>query len=70
MLSKLSKKLYLGDRPYPGDSLVQEAFFTLKLPSFLPDKYAQAMKSKKTTSEKMTYFKNLYNSDKRVELGK
>lgn len=64
MLSKLSKKLYLGDKPNPADGLVQEAFFTLKLPSFLPEKYANAMKEKNTTIAKMEYFKNIYTNNK------
>jgi hypothetical protein len=69
MLSKLSKKIYLQDRPYPGDGLAQEAFFVFKLPSFLPENYAKILNSLNTTNDKMVYFKNLYSKNKK-ELGK
>ena len=68
MLSKLSKRIYIGDNPLPGDSLAQEAFFVLKLPSMLPEKYATKLNSLQTINEKMNYFKDLYTNNK-DELG-
>jgi hypothetical protein len=68
MLSKLSKRIYVGDNPLPGDSLAQEAFFVLKLPSLLPEKYASKLNSLSTVDEKMNYFKDLYTNNK-DELG-
>jgi hypothetical protein len=69
MLSKLSKKIYVGDNPLPGDSLAQEAFFVLKLPSLLPEKYASKLNSLATVDEKINYFKDLHTNNN-DELGK